>query len=71
MLVFRRNMWYAIQLPFSDPMLTEEHKRIAAAVAGNEVARGVSVEVATATAEKTMYEKIYRLRILREKHNAP
>jgi len=62
MLVFRRNMWYAIQLPFSDPMLTEEHKRIAAAVAGNEVARGVSVEVATATAEKTMYEKIYHLK---------
>lgn len=60
MLVFRRNMWYAIQLPFSDPMLTEEHKRIAAAVAGNEVAKGVSVEVATATAEKTMYEKIFR-----------
>ena len=62
MLVFRRNMWYAIQLPFSDPILTEEHKRIAAAVTVNEVAKGVSVEVATATAEKTMYEAIYRLK---------
>jgi hypothetical protein len=62
MLVFRRNMWYAIQLPFSDPILTDEHKRIAAAVAANEVAKGVSVEVATATAEKTMYEKIYRVK---------
>jgi len=59
MLVFRRNMWYAIQLPFSDPMLTEQHKRVAAAVAANEIAKGIAVEVATATAEKTMYEAIY------------
>lgn len=58
MLVFRRGKWHEIELPFSDPMLTEAHKAAAAALAVNEIVKGASFDVATAAAEKAMYEGI-------------
>jgi len=69
MLVFRRGKWHKIELPFSDPMLTEAHKRAAAAVAINWQFRGASVDTAVAMAEKTVYSQI--LGISREQHNTP
>jgi hypothetical protein len=69
MLVFRRGKWHTIELPFSDPMLTEAHLAAAASVAANHIVKGASFEAATAAAEKTMYAHI--LRIPREEHDAP
>ena len=56
MLAFRKGVWYSIELPFSDPMLTEGHLRAAAAVAANHLVKGTSVAAAVAAAEKAMYE---------------
>jgi len=64
MLVFRRGKWHEIQISFSDPMLTEGHKRTAAALVANDLVKGASFEAATAAAEKTMYEKIYAVKNL-------
>lgn len=61
MLVFRRGTWHTIDIPFSDPMLTEGHKAAAAAM----IANGLSVPMA----EKRMYEII--LGISREQHDGP
>jgi hypothetical protein len=69
MLVFRRGKWHTIELPFSDPMLTEGHLAAAAAIATNHIVKGASFDVAVAAAEKTMYTDI--LRIPREEHDAP
>lgn len=72
MLVFRRGKWMEISLPFSDPMLTPAHLQMAAAVAGTEMARGISSAAAVATAEQILYETLYRgLRVPREEHNTP
>lgn len=74
MLVFRRGKWHEIELPFSDPMLTEAHKAGAAALTVNELVKGASFGVATAAAEKAMYSEILQsneLRIPREEHNTP
>ena len=60
MLVFRRGKWHEIELPFSDPMLTEAHKAGAAAELVNQLVKGASFDVATAAAEKTMYAEIFR-----------
>jgi hypothetical protein len=69
MLVFRRGKWHEIDLPFSDPMLTEAHLAGAAAAAANLLVKGASFEVAVAAAEKTMYQDI--LGISREEHDTP
>ena len=61
MLVFRRGTWQQIEVPFSDPMLTDAHKAVAAAL----IANGLSV----AQAEEKMYEAT--LGISREQHNRP
>ena len=61
MLVFRRGTWQQIEVPFSDPMLTEGHKAAAAAL----IANGLSV----AQAEEKMYAG--SLGISREQHNSP
>jgi hypothetical protein len=45
-------------------MLTEGHKRTAAALVANDLVKGASFEAATAAAEKTMYEKIYAVKNL-------
>jgi len=58
MLVFRRGKWHTVELPFSDPMLTEAHKAGAAALITNKLMKGASFDVATAAAEKTMYSEI-------------
>jgi hypothetical protein len=72
MLVFRRGKWHEVELPFSDPMLTEAHKAAAAALTVNGLVKGASFDVATAAAEKAMYGEILGgLRIPREEHNAP
>ena len=69
MLIFRRGKWHTIELPFSDPMLTEGHRMVAAAVAANHLVKGASVDVAVAAAEKAMYQEI--LGISREEHHTP
>ena len=69
MLIFRKSSWHAVQLPFSDPMLTDGHLAAAAAMVVNKQVRGASFETAVAEAEKTMYEMV--LRIPREQHNGP
>jgi hypothetical protein len=76
MLVFRRGKWHEIELPFSDPMLTETHRAAAAAEVVNRLVKGASFSVAVAAAEKAMYHAILRcndrrLRIPREEHDAP
>ena len=75
MLVFRRGKWHEIDLPFSDPMLTEAHLAGAASAAANLLVKGASFEVAVAAAEKTMYAGILgigtRLGISREEHDTP
>ncbi len=76
MLVFRRGKWHEIELPYSDPMLTEAHKAAAAAELVNRLVKGASFDVAAAAAEKAMYSGLLGcndrpLRIPREQHNAP
>lgn len=69
MLVFRKGRWHTVDLPFSDPMLTDGHRRAAAALTVNGMLRGTPVEAAVAAAEKSMYQTI--LRVSREEHRAP
>jgi hypothetical protein len=58
MLVFRKGRWHTVDIPFSDPMLTDGHRRAAAALTVNGMLKGASVEAAVAAAEKTMYQTI-------------
>jgi len=65
MLVFRKGKWHSVELPFSDPMLTEGHKAAAAAVCVNEMMKGTSFDVAVATAEKAMYDVVLNVNTFR------
>ena len=58
-LVFRRGRWIRVQLPFSDPLLTESHRRFVAAVAATWISKGHSQQAAEAAAEKVLYEALY------------
>ncbi len=81
MLVFLRGQWHDIALPFSDPILTEGHKRWAAAVVARHLAAGHSQREATDLAEKALFERMYgsdsgsgssgSSGVSRKQHNAP
>jgi hypothetical protein len=72
MLVFRKGTWTDIPITFTDPALSTAAKQRFAAAAATHIAKGASVEAATAAAEKTIYLEMYpELRISREEHDAP
>ena len=73
MLVFLEGVWHDINLPFSDPLLTEDHKRWAAARVARYLAKGYSQRQATDLAEKALLERIYggSSGVARKEHHTP
>lgn len=67
MLVFRKGQWYTIEVPLSDPLLSEHHRQELASTAVSWIVRGASFTTAIAEAEKALYMRLYRkLKLPRE-----
>jgi len=64
MLVFRKGVWREIELPFSDPMMSEANRKYAAAIIANY--RESSTKMAITIAETEYYSRIFR-----KEHNPP
>jgi hypothetical protein len=71
MLVFRNGTWNTVDVAFSDPILTESHRREAAALIASRVEKGDSLVSATAEAEKMLYGRLYPGLVSREQHRSP
>jgi hypothetical protein len=59
MLVFFGGTWHAVELPFSDPLLSTGHLQYAASVYVVERSRGATEQQAINRAEQRMYEQMY------------
>jgi hypothetical protein len=69
MLVFRKGVWREIELPFSDPMMSEANRKYAAAIIANY--RESSLKMAITIAETDYYSRMFPLRVSWKEHNAP
>jgi len=61
--VFRKGQWRTVELPYSDPILTPDHKQWAAAIVATEIVKGTSQQEAELLAEKRLYERIYGIAV--------
>jgi hypothetical protein len=72
MWVFSRGKWQDIALPFSDPVWTEAHRRMAATVIASALGRGATAREAEREAEEVVYGVLYDgLGIAGKEHGAP
>lgn len=72
MWVFSRGKWIDITLPFSDPVWTEGHKRMAATVIASALGRGATIVAAEREAEEVVYSVLYEgLSVTGKQHSAP
>jgi hypothetical protein len=69
MLTFRDGVWSNVDIVLWDPIFSEEHRLQAAAIVATGIKNGLSVQAATAEAERILYERMYL--ISREQHGAP
>ena len=71
MLVFRSGIWRSVDVPLSDPIFTEGHRREAASMIASSMEGGSSSVTAIAEAEKVLYLRLYKGLVVRKEHCAP
>ena len=71
MLSFRSGTWALVNVALTDPLFSEGHLLQAAAIIATEMKKGLSVQAATAEAERILYERIYGTLVPREQHGSP
>ena len=59
MLMFRGGVWSSVNIVLSDPLFSEGHLLQAAASVATGVKKGLSVQAATAEAERMLYKRLY------------
>lgn len=59
MLNFRGGKWTSVNVALPEPLFSEGHRRQAAASIATGMAKGLSVQAATAEAERILYERLY------------
>lgn len=59
MLAFRGGVWASVNVALSDPLFSEGHRREAAAIIATEMKKGLSVQAATAEAERILYKRLF------------
>ena len=59
MLSFRSGVWASVNVALSDPLFSEAHLLQAAAIVATGMKNGLSVQAATAEAERILYERLY------------
>lgn len=59
MLSFRGGAWSSVNVALSDPLFSEAHRREAAAIVATGMKKGLSVQAATAEAERILYERLF------------
>jgi len=59
MLSFRGGVWSTVNVALSDPLFSEVHRLQAAAIVATAVQKGLSVQAATAEAERILYERLF------------
>ena len=69
MLTFRNGVWRSVNVVLTDPLFSEAHRLQAAAIVATGMKNGLSVQAATAEAERILYERIFL--VPREQHRAP
>jgi hypothetical protein len=61
MLTFRSGVWSVVNVALSDPLFSEAHRLQAAAIVATGIKNGLSVQAATAEAERILYERLFRI----------
>jgi hypothetical protein len=59
MLVFRKGTWLTIEVPTTDPLCSEAHRQELAASTAMYMEKGLSMQAASAEAERILYERLY------------
>ena len=71
MLVFRKGVWRAVEIVLTDPLFSEAHRMEAASIAVTAMEKGLSVQAATAEAERILYGRLFPGLVPREQHGSP
>ena len=71
MLSFRGGMWRKVNVVLSDPVFSEEHRLQAGAIVATAMEKGLSVQAATAEAERILYRRLYGASVPGEQHCSP
>ena len=69
MLSFRGGVWVTTPRVLPDPLFSEEHLLQAAAITATGIQNGLSVQAATAKAERILYERMFL--VPRKQHGPP
>ena len=59
MLVFRKGVWLSVEIVLSDPLFSEGNRMEAASIAATAMEKGLSVQAATAEAERILYGRLF------------
>lgn len=71
MLVFRKGVWRTVEIVLTDPLFSEGHRMEAASIAATAMEKGLSVQAATAEAERILYGRLFPGLVPREQHGTP